>query len=86
MNDVYADGVQQCVSNRAKLAMGINLSVSYDIELDVGEPADFVVFGDKAASKGDRSFRTRKTVSDIIYDPGHDRSTVYNGKIVSASM
>ncbi|KAN0110370.1 Metallo-dependent hydrolase [Hyaloscypha variabilis] len=77
-----AELLLQCVSNRAKLAIGINLTVSYDIELDIGDPADFVIFGN-ASLKTTRSFRSRKTVQELIYDPCQDRTTVFNGKVVS---
>jgi len=72
----------QCVSNRAKLAMGIDLPVSCEIDIDVGDPADFVVFGNQAASRSG-SFRARKTVSDLVNDPSSNRITVFNGEIVS---
>ncbi len=74
--------VQQCVSNRAKLAMGIVLSTPYEIDIDAGDPACFVVFGNRSAAKA-TSFRSRKTIQDLIYDPPQDRITVYDGEVVS---
>lgn len=79
-----AELLLQCVTNRAKLAIGMNLSVSYDVELDVGDPADFVIFGDNSTTSGTRSFRSRKTVQELIYDPpASGRTTTFNGRIVS---
>ncbi|KAK0127763.1 hypothetical protein ONS96_007275 [Cadophora gregata f. sp. sojae] len=72
----------QCVSNRAKLAMGIDLPVSCEIDIDVGDPADFVVFGNQSASRSG-AFRARKTVSDLVNDPSSNRITVFKGEVVS---
>ncbi|CZR53840.1 related to cytosine deaminase [Phialocephala subalpina] len=77
-----ADLLLQCISNRAKLAMGIVVSTPYEIDIDVGDPADFVVCGDKSTT-GSKSFRSRKAIQDLIYDPAPHRVTVYNGKVVS---
>ncbi|KAL2066549.1 hypothetical protein VTL71DRAFT_2620 [Oculimacula yallundae] len=76
------DLLLQCVSNRAKLAIGIDLSIPCEIDIDVGDPADFVVFGNQIAS-GPGAFRSRKTVQDIVHDPAHDRVTVFGGRVVS---
>ena len=62
--------------------MGIDLPVSCEIDIDVGDPADFVVFGNQPASRSG-SFRARKTVSDLVNDPSSNRITVFNGEIVS---
>ena len=62
--------------------MGIDLPVSCEIDIDVGDPTDFVVFGNQAASRSG-SFRARKTVSDLVNDPSSNRITVFNGEIVS---
>jgi hypothetical protein len=56
--------------------------MSSDIELAVGDPADFVVFGNKSASRSS-SFRSRNTTQDLVYDAGQDRITIFNGLIVS---
>ncbi|KUJ08593.1 Metallo-dependent hydrolase [Mollisia scopiformis] len=76
------DLLLQCVSNRAKLAMGIVQSTPYEIDIDVSDPAEFVVFGSKL-STGSKSFRARRTIQDVVYDPAPDRITVYNGEVVS---
>ncbi|CZT09419.1 hypothetical protein WAI453_003252 [Rhynchosporium graminicola] len=76
------DLLLQCVSNRAKLAMGIDLPISCEIDIDVGDPADFVVFGNDTAS-GSGAFRSRRTIQDLVNDPTHDRTTVLGGKVVS---
>ena len=58
------------------------LSRQHDVELKVGDRADFVVFG-KESSKARGSFRSRKTTQELVYDPGHERITVFGGRIVS---
>jgi hypothetical protein len=72
------------VSSRAKLAIGLNLSKSVENKFKMGDPADFVLFGSKSES-GSRSFRSRKTVQELVYDSGHDRVTIFNGERVSLS-
>lgn len=62
--------------------MGMNLSTPYDLNLDVGDPADFVIIGSTSANTA-TSFRSPKTVQEIIFDPGKERVTVFNGDIVS---
>jgi hypothetical protein len=62
--------------------MGINLSLSYGLELDCGDPADFVIIGDNSASTSS-SFRSRKTTQEVICDPAKERTTVFNGEIVN---
>ncbi|TVY35874.1 Cytosine deaminase [Lachnellula subtilissima] len=72
----------QCISSRAKLAIGAG--VAFNNELDVGESADFVVFGKAVAATGSSSFRSkRRTNQDLINDPPHERTTVFQGSIVS---
>jgi hypothetical protein len=56
--------------------------MSLDNELSVGHEADFVLFG-KQPIGGAKAFRWRKTTKDVIYDPGHDRITIFKGKVVS---
>lgn len=75
-----ADMLLQCVSNRAKLAIGLSPTMSSGIELRIGDPADFVLFGSHARSE---SFRARKTTQEIVYDAGYHRVTVFQGKVVS---
>jgi hypothetical protein len=62
--------------------MGISLSSSYDLELDIGDPADFVIIGNTSGNTS-KSFRSRKTIQEIVYDPGRERVTVFNGEVVS---
>ncbi|KAH6670080.1 hypothetical protein B0J14DRAFT_597823 [Halenospora varia] len=77
------DILLECVSTRAKSAIGI-WPKSSDLAIGEGSTADFVVFGNESASSTS-TFRSRKTVQDIIYDAGQGRTTVYQGKIVSHS-
>jgi hypothetical protein len=62
--------------------MGINLSLPYGLEVDCGDPADFVIIGNTSAKKS-KSFRSRKTIQDIIYDPAQERTTIFNGEKVN---
>ncbi|TVY91310.1 Cytosine deaminase [Lachnellula willkommii] len=73
-----ADVLLQCVSGRAKVAIGV---VTFENELEVGESEDFVVF---IAATGSSSFRSRRmTTQDLINDPPHERTTVFKGSTVS---
>ena len=56
--------------------------MSPNTEFTVGDAADFVVFGDKSSSVS-RTFRSRKSTQELVYDAGHDRTTVFRGKVVS---
>ena len=56
--------------------------MSSGIEIAVGDPADFVIFGAKSAG-GPRSFRSRKTTQELVNDAGQDRTTIFNGLVVS---
>jgi len=71
----------QCVSTRAKAAIGLASSVA--LELKEGDPADFVIFDtidDKIRMKS--NFRLPKAIQELIYDAGHDRITYKSGKSV----
>ncbi|RDW88151.1 hypothetical protein BP6252_00183 [Coleophoma cylindrospora] len=72
-----AEILLQCVSTRAKSAIGLG---SPDVELQAGQSADFVVFGN---ATGTESFRRRNSTKDLVYDAGHERVTVFRGKKVS---
>lgn len=69
------------MSTRAKAAIGIGTSKSFDTSIKIGDPADFVLFGSESSRV--KSFRSRKTVREVVYDAGYDRVTVFNGKVVS---
>ena len=73
---------QQCISSRAKRAIGISHSMSLDSELTVGDAEDFVLFGNEPVH-GSRTFRHRTTTKELVYDAGHDRTTIFMGKTVS---
>lgn len=79
--------LQQCVSTRAKTAIGANhyksSSGSFDIEIRVGDDADFVIFGLKSED-GKRLPRGRRTCQDLVNDAGFHRETVYRGRVVSS--
>lgn len=62
--------------------MGIDLLISCEIDIDVGDPADFVIFGNQTTS-GPGAFRSRKTIQDLVNDPAQNRTTVFNGEVVS---
>ncbi|KAF2400549.1 cytosine deaminase protein-like protein [Trichodelitschia bisporula] len=67
----------ECVSSRAKEAIGCAVTT---MELGVGEPADFVLFG-----KEEPNWRSRKRVVEVIADPGTARTTVKGGVVTSAA-
>jgi hypothetical protein len=71
---------QECVSSRAKVAIGLGLKT--DLELKEGETADLVAFG-TTDSNQDKGFRVRRTTSVLVYDPCHERTTVFGGGVVS---
>ena len=58
-------------------------SISLDSGFNVGDPADFIVFGNKSASA---SFRSMKSTQELIYDAGHDRTTIFRGIVVAPSI
>ena len=72
----------ECVSNRAKAAIGHGRS---ELELKVGDYADFVLFGEKKME--DEIYpgkaRRRNTIQEIIYDPPSERRTVYRGCLIA---
>jgi len=65
-----------CVSGRAKTAIGIESCGSLDVK--EGDPADFVVF-EKSYTK----MRTRKSIGEVVYDPPSARITIKSGVVVS---
>lgn len=70
--------LQEAVSSRAKDAIGLE---STSLDFQVGQPADFVLFdGD------DRGWRCRKSISEVVYDAGHARQTVYRGRVTAVTM
>ncbi|KAB2580123.1 Metallo-dependent hydrolase [Lasiodiplodia theobromae] len=70
-----AEVLYECVSNRAKAAIGLNAP---SLSLKPGDPADLVIFD--GASVG---WRSRKSVAEAIYDPGNMRTTVKGGRITT---
>ncbi|KAG9233418.1 hypothetical protein BJ875DRAFT_464164 [Amylocarpus encephaloides] len=77
-----ADLLLQCVTSRARYAIGLNFSLSDDMSLAAGDPADFVVFGNES-STGSRSFRARTSTQELVNDAGHERTTIFQGRVVS---
>ncbi|EPE36278.1 Metallo-dependent hydrolase [Glarea lozoyensis ATCC 20868] len=92
-----ADILLQCVSSRARHAIGLkplstkqsksNDSESFSVEADdlclsIGDRADFVVFGNESTTSSG-SFRARTTTQSIVNDAGRDRTTIYRGQITS---
>ena len=64
------------------MAIGLNLSGSLNIDIKAGYPADFIVFGNQVG-RGAGSFRCRKSIQELVYDAGSDRTTIFNGEVVS---
>jgi hypothetical protein len=72
---------KQCVSTRAKKAIGLRDETDQSLEIRVGDVADFVLCGrEQAHSTG---FRHRREITGLVYDAPHERMTVFNGVIVS---
>lgn len=69
------------MSTRARAAIGL---CHGDEELDSESPASLVVFGRRDA-KQELSFRSRKSVQELIIDPPKDRMTIYKGRVVDLS-
>jgi hypothetical protein len=67
------DKFQECVSNRAKKAIGVLCTT---LDLKPGEPADLILFG-KAFTK----LRSRKSIAEVVYDPIASRTTIWRGRI-----
>lgn len=72
---------QQCVTSRARNAIGLSCSPAKDMTLAVGNSADLVVFGSKSTTSG--SFRARKTTQALVNDAGQERTTIFQGQVVS---
>lgn len=72
--------VQHCqmlyetVSSRANAAIGLESST---LDLQVGDPANVVLFGDTECD------RLPTTVSDIVYDTEPRRTVLYHGRLVA---
>ncbi|KAG9241224.1 hypothetical protein BJ878DRAFT_521759 [Calycina marina] len=79
-----AEVLYQCVSGRAKMAIGVLPwdESSSKLELKVGNRADFVAFGRKSGGGVD-SIRARKSIQNVVNDAGHERETIYVGTITS---
>lgn len=77
-----AELLLQCVSTRAKAAIGLTPPSQLETGFRVGDPADFVVFQNTDNENGDW-VPGRKTVQDVVYDAGHKRTTFFGGHVVS---
>jgi cytosine/adenosine deaminase-related metal-dependent hydrolase len=69
-----SNDLQECVSSRAKAAIGLKAA---SLNIKVGDPADFVLFG-----KEDTEWRTRRSITQVVYDAGDGRMTIYNGRLI----
>ncbi|KAF2243639.1 cytosine deaminase protein-like protein [Trematosphaeria pertusa] len=63
------------VSSRAKGAIGCE---STSLSLEVGEPADFVLF-----DRMDSGWRCRKSIAEVVYDAGPSRQTIRRGRVTA---
>ncbi|ESZ96209.1 hypothetical protein SBOR_3367 [Sclerotinia borealis F-4128] len=73
-----AEILLECVSTRARVAIGLGRESS--LKLEVGDPACFVIFG----KNGPQNFRARKSIHELVYDSGVERTTIFEGKEVSS--
>jgi cytosine/adenosine deaminase-related metal-dependent hydrolase len=69
--------LQEAVSARAKAAIGYQPT---SFALEVGQSADFVLFDRK-----DSGWRCRKSISEVVYDAGHSRLTVFRGRVTAST-
>lgn len=66
---------QETVSTRAKAVIGCETT---SLNLNVGEPADFVLF-----DSVDSGWRSRKSIVEVVYDAGPSRQTVRRGRVTA---
>jgi predicted amidohydrolase YtcJ len=69
--------MQETVSSRAKAAIGCE-SNSYSLEH--GQLADFVLF-----DKMESGWHCRKSIAEVVYDPGHTRQTIFRGRLTAST-
>jgi hypothetical protein len=65
--------MQETVSSRAKAVIGCEPTL---LSLQVGTPADFVLFD----SMND-GWRCRKSIVEVVYDAGSSRQTIRRGRL-----
>jgi len=75
-----AEILYQCVSSRAKQAIGLG-GGTVDLELKVGDEADMVLFG-VPKEEEPPLYRRRKTVQEIVYDAGPYRQVIKAGRLI----
>lgn len=75
-----AEILYECVSTRAKKAIGLSEDGRTDLEVREGDRADFVVFGTER-----EEWRTRKTITEAVYlyDHVRGREAYFAGKQIS---
>jgi dihydroorotase-like cyclic amidohydrolase len=69
--------MQEAVSDRAKTVIGHD---STFLDLAPGQPADFVLFDTLESS-----WRSRKSIVEVVYDAGTTRKTVFHGHLVASN-
>jgi cytosine/adenosine deaminase-related metal-dependent hydrolase len=74
-----AELLYECVSGRAKEAIGLGDENGRKAELFTGSRADFLVVGKQLRNVGPYQ-RRRKTVKEVVWDAGHERATFFGGK------
>jgi dihydroorotase-like cyclic amidohydrolase len=67
--------MQETVSSRAKDVIGLT---STTLDLAPGQSADFILFDTL-----DSSWRSRKSIVEVVYDAGITRRTVFRGHFVA---
>jgi dihydroorotase-like cyclic amidohydrolase len=69
--------MQETVSSRAKTVIGQN---STTLDLESGQPADFVLFDTLESS-----WRSRKSIVEVVYDAGTTRQTIFRGHLIATT-
>ena len=74
----------ECVSTRARTAIGLSPRKRFELDIKVGDDADFVLLG--THQDPNDQWRTRKTVSEAVYlyDHGMGRRALRNGKLTTS--
>ena len=68
----------ECISSRARSAIGLQEGLSLDVK--VREPANLIIM----AKDEECEWRTRKSISELVYDPiGVSRTTLLRGQVTT---
>ncbi|KAI9811735.1 MAG: hypothetical protein M1827_005280 [Pycnora praestabilis] len=76
-----AETIYECISTNARKAIGLEHG---SLEFQVGEPADFVLFGSSNKAAGvSGGWRRRKTIQEVVYDACHERRLITGSRLIN---